>query len=157
MHPIRWAAVTALAAVTLLGVACSGDDAKTEATATKAAASATAAAGAATAAPTSAPTAAAATAAATIPTVTPAGADGTVKAIISGFKLPTLTVKTGAVVEFVNQDTTGHTATSADDKTFNSGTLTLNGGSFKFTASKAGTFPYACMIHPDMKGSITVQ
>ena len=155
MHPIRWAAVTALGAVTLLGIACSGDDAKTEATATKAAASATAAA--ATSAPTSAPTAAAATAAATIPTVTPAGADGTVKAIISGFKLPTLTVKTGAVVEFVNQDTTGHTATSADDKAFNSGTLTLNGGPFKFTASKAGTFPYACMIHPDMKGSITVQ
>ena len=80
-----------------------------------------------------------------------------IKFIISGFKLPTLTVTTGAVVEFVNQDTTGHTATSADDKTFNSGTLTLNGGSFKFTASKAGTFPYACMIHPDMKGSITVQ
>ena len=146
MHRIRWATVTAIAAITLLGVACSSDDTETKATPTAAATGATV-----TAAPT---TAAAPT---TIPPVTLAGADGTVKAVISGFKLPTLTVKTGTVVEFLNQDTTGHTATSDDDKTFNSGTLTLNGGTFKFTASTAGTFPYACIIHPDMKAFVIVQ
>lgn len=144
MHRIRWATVTAIAAITLLGVACSSDDTKTEATPAKAT----------TSAPAPAPPAAAP---ATIPPVTPAGADGTVKAVISGFKLPTLTVKAGTVVEFINQDTTGHTATSDDDKTFNSGTLTLNGGTFKFTASTAGTFPYACIIHPDMKAFVIIQ
>ncbi len=104
MHRFRWAAVTTLAAVALVGVACSSDNGKTEATPTKAAADATVAT-------TSAATSSAATAAAkasvapspaataTVATVTPAGADGTVKAIISGFKLPTLTVKTGTVVE----------------------------------------------------------
>lgn len=152
MHSIRWASLTACAAITLLGIACASEDAKPAATAT-------ATASAPAAAPTTATAPAAASPAAgpaTIPPVTAAGPDGTVKALISGFKLPTLTVKAGTVVEFVNQDTTAHTATSDDGTTFDSGSLSQNQTS-KFTASKAGTFAYACSIHPDMKGFIIVQ
>lgn len=152
MQPIRWAIVTSLA-VALLSVACSSDDTTTDAPPTTGTTAATA-----TSAPTSAATPAAATAAAkTAPALSTPGADGTVQATISGGKLPTLAVKVGSVVAFVNQDAFAHTATSDDGSTFDSQSLAPSGGTFKFTASKAGTFTYACSIHPDMKGSITVQ
>ncbi len=144
MHPFRWAAVTSLAAVTLLGVACSGGDAKTEATPAKAS--------------TTTATPAAATAAVpSAPALSTPGADGTVRAAISGGKLPTLAVRADVMVTFVNEDAFAHTATSDDGSTFDSQPLKPSGGTFKFTASKAGTFTYACTIHPDMKASITVQ
>lgn len=149
MHSIRSASLTACAAITLLGVACTSDDTKPAATATS-----TPAAAAPTTAPAGATTVA--TGPATVPPVTAPGADGTVKAIISGFKLPTLTVKAGTVVEFVNRDSTAHTATSDDGAAFDSGLLTQN-QTAKFTANKAGTFAYACTIHPDMKGFLIVQ
>lgn len=149
MHRTRWIAVAALATITLLGVACSGDETSTQATPTSATTAAAAAPKAATSASTAAATAA--------PPLTTPGADGTVKAVITGFKLPTLAVKTGTVVEFSNQDTTAHTATSDDGKTINSGSLAQNGAPYKFTASTAGTFPYACQIHPSMTATITVQ
>jgi len=152
MHRTRWAAVTALAAFALLGIACSSSEKKTEATPT--AAAATAAAKTATTAPTAAATATPA-GPATVPPLTPAGPDGSVKATIAGFKLPTLTVKAGTVVEFVNQDSTAHTA-SADNDAFNSGSIAQN-ASFKFTANKVGAIAYACMIHPTMTGFIVVQ
>lgn len=149
MHRIRWAPVAALAAAALLGIACSGGGTKADPAPTKATAAGTAAPGATSAAATAA---AKATAAAS-----PSAADGTARAIISNFTLPTLTVKAGTVVEFVNQDSAGHTATSDDKATFDSKTLSPGGGAFKYTASKPGTFPYTCTIHPAMKGSITVQ
>jgi plastocyanin len=76
---------------------------------------------------------------------------------ISGFKfLPaTLTVKTGETVEWKNEDTVVHTAT-ADDKTFDSGNI-APGKSWTFVASKPGTYTYICTIHPNMKGTLTVQ
>ena len=156
MHRTRWAAVTALAAFALLGIACSSSEKKTEATPTAAAATAaaTAAAKAATTTPTAAATATSA-GPATVPPLTPAGPDGSVKATIAGFKLPTITVKAGTVVEFVNQDSTAHTA-SADNDAFNSGSIAQN-ASFKFTANKVGAIAYACMIHPTMTGFIVVQ
>lgn len=130
MHRIRWSAVAALATFAVLTAACSDDGTNDQVSP------------AATTASTSAGSSA---------------ADGTVRAVISNFTLPSLTVKAGTVVEFVNEDSTGHTATSEDKTTFDSKTLAPGTGTFKFTASKAGTFPYACSIHPSMKASITVQ
>ena len=144
MYRTRWAAAATLLVATLVLVGCSSEEATPEATPAK-----TAATGAASTS--AAGTATAATAAAK------AAAEGNVRAVISNFTLPTLTVKTGSTVEFVNQDTAGHTATSDDKTSFDSKTLAPGTGTFKFTAAKAGTFPYACMIHPTMKGSITVQ
>lgn len=140
MYRIRWAAAATLLVATLVLVGCSSDEATPEATPAKAAT-------------TAASTAAAATAAAKAPAV----AEGNVRAVINDFTLPSPTVKVGSVIEFVNQDTTSHTATSVDKTTFDSKTIDGRGGTFKFTTTKAGTIAYACMIHPAMTGTITVQ
>ncbi len=138
---IRWAIGTALATATIALAACSdGADPNPATTPTPPVAGS--------------PTSAAAAAA---PKAPASAQEGNVRAVISNFTLPTLTVKVGSVVEFVNQDSAGHTATSDDKTTFDSKTLSPSGGSFKFTASKAGVFNYACSIHSSMKGSITVQ
>ena len=89
---------------------------------------------------------------------TPAASQARVHTIaISGFKfLPdTLTVKTGETVEWKNEDAVVHTAT-ADDKTFDSGNI-APGKSWTFVAGKPGTYTYICTIHPNMKGTLTVQ
>ncbi|RLT39731.1 MAG: hypothetical protein DWI58_12485 [Chloroflexi bacterium] len=140
MYRIRWAAAATLLVATLVLAGCSSDEATPEATPAKAAT-------------TAASTAAAATAAAKAPAV----AEGNVRAVINDFTLPSPTVKVGGVIEFVNQDTTSHTATSVDKTTFDSKTIDGRGGTFKFTTTKAGTIAYACMIHPTMTGTITVQ
>ena len=74
------------------------------------------------------------------------------------FNPPHIQVKVGDTVTWT-QGTDGdpHTATATDDaKTFDSGTLTDEGETFKFTFSEAGEFPYYCEIHPDMLGLVTV-
>lgn len=65
-----------------------------------------------------------------------------------------LTIKKGTVVTWTNQDPMSHTVTSQG--LFDSGPISSNSiYSFKF--DNAGTFDYACTIHPSMKGTITVQ
>lgn len=67
----------------------------------------------------------------------------------------TMTVKVGDTVTWINKDIAGHSAT-ADDKSFDTGMLSQNeSGSFTFT--KAGTYTYFCIAHPNMKGTIIVQ
>ena len=65
-----------------------------------------------------------------------------------------LTVATGTTITWTNRDTIAHTTTA------NAGTWNANlapGGSFSFTFSTPGTFPYRCTVHPNMVGTITVQ
>lgn len=68
-----------------------------------------------------------------------------------------LTVPVGTTVVWTNQDTAGHTTTS-DTGLWDSGTAAplKKGDTFKFTFDHVGTFPYHCMIHPNMLGVITV-
>lgn len=65
-----------------------------------------------------------------------------------------LHVKVGDTVTWMNADRQAHTATS-DDGTFDSGSLFPN-GTFSFTFKKAGTYPYACTIHPTIRGKVIV-
>lgn len=65
-----------------------------------------------------------------------------------------ITVPVGTAVTWTNQDIEQHTVT-ARDKTFDSGVL-ANGKSFRFTFSKAGTYDYNCIIHPEMVGRVVV-
>lgn len=65
----------------------------------------------------------------------------------------TIEVKRGSVVEWKNDDLIPHTATSPS---FDSGSLTL-GQSWRHTFTEAGTFPYVCTFHPNMKGVVTVK
>jgi plastocyanin len=66
-----------------------------------------------------------------------------------------LTVPVGTTVEFTNEDSTPHTATSKEAGVFESGPIdTGKTGTIKL--EKPGTFTYYCVFHPFMKGTITV-
>jgi plastocyanin len=65
-----------------------------------------------------------------------------------------VTIEAGGKVTWINRDSAPHTAT-ADDGSFDTGTLEegkLGSESFK----DAGSYPYFCEIHPDMRGTVEV-
>ena len=65
-----------------------------------------------------------------------------------------LTIKVGQTVTWVNQDSAQHDVV-ANNGEFKS-SLFGAGGTFSFTFTKAGTYPYNCSIHPHMTGTIIV-
>jgi plastocyanin len=66
-----------------------------------------------------------------------------------------ITVDPGTTVTWVNkEDSVAHTVT-ADDGSFDSGTLNP-GDSYSVMFDGSGTLAYHCEIHPDMKGSVIV-
>jgi plastocyanin len=75
---------------------------------------------------------------------------------IKNFKFTpgTSSVHVGDTITWTNQDIAPHTAT-AKDGSFDTGTINQN-KSGSHTFAKAGTFPYICSIHPNMKGTVTV-
>ena len=82
---------------------------------------------------------------------------GTVRVDIKdlAFGPATLRIKVGQTVEWVNADPLAHTVT-ADDKSWGSGFLNQGGRySRRFTA--AGSFPYHCEPHPQMRARIIVE
>jgi plastocyanin len=64
-------------------------------------------------------------------------------------------VAVGTTVTWTNLDPEPHTVRSIDD-TFRSGALDQN-ESFSFRFDKAGTYRYACSIHPQMVATIVVK
>jgi plastocyanin len=72
------------------------------------------------------------------------------------FKPAAITVPVGTTVDFSNEDTTAHTATSTESGVFESGAI-QPGKSGSVTLKKAGTFTYYCAFHPFMKGTIVVE
>jgi plastocyanin len=71
------------------------------------------------------------------------------------FDPPVLTVKAGDTIVWINQDPFPHTVT-AEKGQFDSHEI-ASGRSWKYTARKAGTFPYACALHPTMKATLHVE
>lgn len=65
------------------------------------------------------------------------------------------TASVGQAVIVTNRDGASHTWTDANGS-FDSGTLSGNGGTFEFAFESAGTFNFFCAIHPTMTGTITV-
>jgi len=65
-----------------------------------------------------------------------------------------LTVKAGDTVVWINKDVVAHTATSSAAG-FDSGSI-QPGASWKYTAKRAGDFPYSCTFHPLMTGTLRV-
>jgi plastocyanin len=67
-----------------------------------------------------------------------------------------LTVKAGATVTVVNEDTTPHTLT--DKATGKFDTKNIDGGATgSFTApSEPGSYPFGCTYHPEMAGILVV-
>lgn len=87
---------------------------------------------------------------------TPAPANVTVSIKNFFFSPSTLTVKKGAKVIWVNNDSVAHTVTSDSGNLLNSGTLS-SGQSFSFTFMNTGSVSYHCNIHPMMKGNVNVE
>jgi plastocyanin len=84
-----------------------------------------------------------------------APATHTVVADATRFQPATLTVKAGDTIVWVNKDMFPHTATSKAGG-FDSGVI-MAGKSWTFTAKKKGSFPYVCVLHPTMKGTLRVE
>ena len=67
---------------------------------------------------------------------------------------PTITIKAGQAITWLNDDDKDHTVV-ADDGSFESDNLG-NGEKFKFTFKKKGKFSYHCKYHPREKGVVIV-
>ena len=77
--------------------------------------------------------------------------------LIQGFKFKpaNITIKRGTRVIWINKDSTQHTATANNGKSFNSGLL-RKGQRYSHTFKRAGKKGYHCKPHPFMRGSVTV-
>jgi plastocyanin len=71
------------------------------------------------------------------------------------FTPATITVKVGTQITWTNADDIPHTVVS-NDLSFKSKVLDTD-EKFTLTASKPGTFPYFCSIHPRMIGKVVVE
>ena len=70
------------------------------------------------------------------------------------FSPANLTVKSGTIVTWTNEDSMSHLISSHGN--FESNTLN-KGASYNYTFKTIGTYPYICTIHPSMKGTIVVE
>jgi predicted secreted protein with PEFG-CTERM motif len=73
----------------------------------------------------------------------------------------TVTIEAGGTVTWDNTDNAAHTATGGTPTDGPSGafdtSLMMAGGSFSVTFDEAGTYPYFCMVHPWMQGTVIVE
>lgn len=90
----------------------------------------------------------------TIPQKSSPAATATVKIHNFKFDPAMVAISVGETIQFINVDEEPHTATSTDG-VFDSKALDTN-ETWNYTATKPGTFPYICSIHPFMKGTLTV-
>jgi len=73
----------------------------------------------------------------------------------------TIAISTGDSVTWVNLDTAAHTTTSGtpgygSSDVWNSNLMMAGGTSFAYTFDTAGTYPYFCLVHPWMVGTVIV-
>ena len=70
-----------------------------------------------------------------------------------------LRIRAGTTIVWTNADVAPHTVAHGNTPNrggvFDSGTL-MRGQSFALTLRRAGTYPYFCLIHPDMTGVVVV-
>jgi plastocyanin len=71
------------------------------------------------------------------------------------FKPATLTIAVGTTVQWKNEDSASHTATSLTGA-WDTGNLD-QGQSGSFTFTKAGSYDYVCNYHPNMRATIVVK
>ena len=72
-----------------------------------------------------------------------------------GFGTPTLTVRPGTTVTWINEDDDAHTVTSTNDVFKSPGLDT--GESFSYIFANEGTYEYFCTLHPLMTGKVVVR
>jgi len=69
----------------------------------------------------------------------------------------TLTVKAGEKITVTNKDVAGHSVTSDDGKSFDSGVLSQDQSIVITAPAVAGTYPFHCTPHPSIKGTLVVE
>lgn len=86
----------------------------------------------------------------------PSAQEGTIEVRMAGSRFAPLelTVSVGTSVTWINDDSLPHTAT-ATDRSWSSGNL-AQGVRYSRAFAVAGTYPYVCIYHPWMQGTITV-
>jgi plastocyanin len=72
------------------------------------------------------------------------------------FKPAHITIKRGTRVIWINKDSTAHTATANNNRSFDSGRLG-KGQRYTHTFKRAGKKRYHCEKHPDMRASVVVK
>ena len=71
------------------------------------------------------------------------------------FNPPTLTVKSGEKITWINRDDEPHTVVSVE-KQFKKSTALDTDQEFTITAGIPGTYTYYCSVHPKMTGTIVI-
>jgi plastocyanin len=72
------------------------------------------------------------------------------------FNPPTITVKSGEQITWINRDEEPHTVVSVE-KQFKKSTALDTDQEFTITAGAPGTYTYFCSVHPKMTGTIVVE
>jgi plastocyanin len=72
------------------------------------------------------------------------------------FNPPSITVKSGETITWINHDDEPHTVVSVGKKLQKSSALDTD-QEFKITAGAPGTYEYFCSVHPKMTGTIVVE
>lgn len=89
------------------------------------------------------------------PTPAPAASPYVIEIANNAFSPSSLSVPAGSTVTWKNEDSYAHTVTMSGKGGFDSGNLD-GGKTFSKTFTNAGTYSYACSIHPSMTGTVTV-
>jgi plastocyanin len=79
----------------------------------------------------------------------------TVNAAVGGFQWGPVSAKVGDVITWTNADAQPHRVGLDDGSCSMSGSIP-GGGSASLVFSMAGTYPFRCLIHSSMKGTITI-
>lgn len=66
-------------------------------------------------------------------------------------------VKAGQTVSFTNKDLAGHSLTSDDGKSFDTGVVGQNQDVVFSAPAVSGTYPFHCTPHPGIKGTLIVE
>ena len=84
-----------------------------------------------------------------------AAGGGTASMGIADFKFSEVTAPAGSEVTVTNEDGSAHTVT-AEDESFDVQVAASASGTFT-APGESGDYPIVCKIHPDMKGTLTVE
>src|SRR5918998_690872 len=78
---------------------------------------------------------------------------------IDAYQPNPIQVSVGSTVTWTNNDAQPHTATSGENATpdgrFDSGIM-APAATFDHTFTEAGEFPYFCLLHPNMVGTVSM-
>lgn len=91
------------------------------------------------------------------PTRTASVSDNTITIVKNAFRPADMTVTVGSTVRWVNADDHPHRI-EFEDKSFSTSAYLLGASqSASQRFDRAGSYNYSCMIHPEMRGIITVE